>query len=151
MAQKDEKKTGKYTLKMEPLGNYLTFGNRPWNRPRKVLYSWKELKKELVKVLYPKKGTKEGTGEGSWLWLSLKRLIKIFFEEPLRSTGAASVHGPVHGPARTHAAQTRYMNKNWSSSLRRDLSLKTSGKSSVVVWKKLPTGGPLDTQTPSEA
>ena len=75
-----------YTQKMEPLGNYLTFRNRPWNRPRKVPYSWKEPKKEPVKVLYPKKGTEEGTGEGSWLWLSLKRPIEIVFEEPLRST-----------------------------------------------------------------
>ena len=71
---------------MEPLGNYFTFRNRPWNRPRKVLIPWKEPKKELVKVLYPKKGTEEGTGEGSWLWLSLKRPIKIGFEEPLRSS-----------------------------------------------------------------
>ena len=72
---------------MEPLGNYLTFRNKPWNRPRKVLYSWKEPKKEPVKVLDPKNGTEEGTGEGSWLWLTLKRPIKIVFKEPLRSTG----------------------------------------------------------------
>ena len=39
------------------------------------------------------------------------------------------------------------MSENWSSSLRLDLSLKNSGKSLVVVWKNLPTGGPLDTQT----
>ena len=64
-----------------------------------------------------------------------------------RTTAAAPVHGPVHGPARARAAQTRYMNENWSSSLRLDLSLKNSGKSSVVVWKNLPTGDPLDTQT----
>ena len=64
-----------------------------------------------------------------------------------RTTAAAPVHGPVHGPARARAARTRYMNKNWSSSLRLDLSLKNSGKSLVVVWKNLPTGGPLDTQT----
>ena len=89
MGQKDERKEEKikkYTLKMEPLGNYLTFRNTPWNRPRKGLYFWKKPKKEPVKVLYSKKGTEEGTGEGSWLWLSLKRPIKIVFEEPLRST-----------------------------------------------------------------
>ena len=44
MGQKDDK-TGKkiknYTLKMEFFSNYLTFRKRPWNRPRKVLYSWK--------------------------------------------------------------------------------------------------------------
>ena len=45
------------------------------------------------------------------------------------------------------AARTHCMSENWSSSLRLDLSLKNSGKSSVVVWKNLPTGGPLDTQT----
>ena len=88
--QKDERKKQekikKNTLKMEPLGNYLTFGNRLWNRPRKVLYSLKETKKEPVKVLFPKKGTGEGTGEGSWLWLTLKRPIEIFLWEPLRST-----------------------------------------------------------------
>ena len=39
------------------------------------------------------------------------------------------------------------MNENLSSSLRLYLSLKNNGKSSVVVWKNLPTSGPLDTQT----
>ena len=54
---------------------------------------------------------------------------------------------PPHGPDRARAARTRYMSENWSSSLRLDLSLTNSGKSLVVVWKNLPTGGPLDTQT----
>ena len=71
-----------YTLQMESLGKYLTFRNRP----RKVLYSWKEPKKEPVKDLNLKKGTEEGTGEGSWLWLSLKRPIGNYFEASLRST-----------------------------------------------------------------
>ena len=44
-------------------------------------------------------------------------------------------------------SQTRYMNENLSSSLRLYSTLKNSGKSLVVVWKNLPTGGPLDTQT----
>ena len=82
---KKKEKIKKYTLKMEPSGNYYTFRNRPWKTLRKILYYRKEPKMEPVKVLYPKKGTKEGTGEGSWLWLSLKRRLKIFFEEPLRS------------------------------------------------------------------
>ena len=64
-----------------------------------------------------------------------------------RTTAAAPVHGPVHGPARARAARTRYMNENWSSSLCLDLSMKNSRKSSVVVWKNLPTDGTLDTQT----
>ena len=64
----------KYTLKMQLLGNYLTFRNRP----REVLYSGKEPKKEPVKVLYPKKGSKEGTGEGS------KKTNQDFLKEPLR-------------------------------------------------------------------
>ena len=63
-----------------------------------------------------------------------------------RTTAAAPEHGPVLGPARARAAQTCYMNENWSSSLRLDLSLKNSGKSLVVVWKNLPAGDPLDTQ-----
>ena len=54
---------------------------------------------------------------------------------------------PLHGPDRARAARTCYMSENWSSSLRLNLSLKNSGKSLVVVWKNLPTGGPLDTQT----
>ena len=68
----------KYTLKMQLLGNYLTFRNRPGNRPREVLYSRKERKKEPVKVLYPKKGSEEGTGEGS------KKTNQDFLKEPLR-------------------------------------------------------------------
>ena len=70
---------------MESFGNNLIFRNRPWNRPRKVFYSWKEPNKEPVKVLNPKKGTKEETGVGSWLWLSLKRLIEIFLKKPQMS------------------------------------------------------------------
>ena len=53
---------------------------------------------------------------------------------------------PRHGPDRARAARTRYMSENWSSSLGLALSLKNSGKSSVVVWKNLPTGGLLDTR-----
>ena len=37
-------------------------------------------------------------------------------------------------------SRTRYMNENLSSSLRLYSTLKNSGKSSVVVWKNLPTG-----------
>ena len=48
---KKEEKIKKYTLKKEPLGNYLTFRNKPV----KVLYSRKEPKKEPVEVLYPQK------------------------------------------------------------------------------------------------
>ena len=55
-----------------------------------------------------------------------------------RTTAAAPVYGRVHGPDRARAARTRDMNKNWSSSLRLDLSLKNNGKSSVVVWKNYP-------------
>ena len=40
-----------------------------------------------MKVLNLKKGTKEG----SWLWISLKRPIAIYFEEPLRSSHASHV------------------------------------------------------------
>ena len=49
-------------------------------------------------------------------------------------------------PQRT-CPQTCYTNENLSSSLRLYSTLKNSGKSPVVVWKSLPTGGPLDTQT----
>ena len=53
MGQKDEKKKKqekikKYTLKMEPLGNYL-----------------KRTEKGTGEVLYPKKETTKGTREGS--------------------------------------------------------------------------------------
>ena len=50
-------------------------------------------------------------------------------------------------PCRRTCSQTRYMNENLSSLLRLYSTLKNSGKSSVVVWKNLPMGGPLDTQT----
>ena len=45
--KKKKEKIKKYTLKMEPLGNYLTFRTRPWNRPLLL------------------KSTEKGTGEGS--------------------------------------------------------------------------------------
>ena len=48
---------------------------------------------------------------------------------------------------RRTCSQTRFMNENLSSSLRLCSTLKNSRKSLVVVWKNLPTGGPLDTQT----
>ena len=48
---KKQEKIKKYTLKMEPLGNYLTFRNRPGNRP------------EEGSLLL--KRTEKGTGEGS--------------------------------------------------------------------------------------
>ena len=51
------------------------------------------------------------------------------------------------GPRTCSRTHKRYMNENFISSLRLYLSLKNSGKSSVVVWKNLPTGGPADTQT----
>ena len=44
-------KIKKYTLKMESLGNFLIFRNRPSKKQRKVLDSEKEPKKEPVKVL----------------------------------------------------------------------------------------------------
>ena len=63
-----------------------------------------------------------------------------------------SVCSDSHSPnlrastCRRICSQTRYMNKNLSTSLRLHSTLKNSGKSSVVVWKNLPTGGPWDTQ-----
>ena len=48
---------------------------------------------------------------------------------------------------RRMCSQTRYMKENLSSSLGLYSNLKNSGKSSVVVLKNLPTGGPLDTKT----
>ena len=50
---------------MESLGNYLTFRNRPGNRPEEGSLLLKRTEKETVKVLNLKKGTEEGTGEGS--------------------------------------------------------------------------------------
>ena len=64
-----------------------------------------------------------------------------------------SIFSDSHSPnfraaTRRHTcSRNRYMNKNLSSLLRLYSTLKNIGKSSVVVWKNLPTGGPLDTQT----
>ena len=48
---------------MELLGNFLTFRNRPWKKPKEG--SW--LKKRTGEGSYSKTGTEEKTGEGSWL------------------------------------------------------------------------------------
>ena len=64
-----------------------------------------------------------------------------------------SIFSDSHSPnlraatCRRTCSRTCSMNENLSSSLRLYSTLKNSGKSSVVVWKNLPTGGPLDTQT----
>ena len=63
-----------------------------------------------------------------------------------------SVRSDLHSPnlrtatRRRMCSRTPYMNENLSSSLRLYSTLKNSGKSSVVVWKNLLTGGPKDTQ-----
>ena len=44
----------KFTLKMKTLGNFLTFRNRPWNRPKKGFWLLNKIEKR--------------TGEGSWPW-----------------------------------------------------------------------------------
>ena len=49
---------------MESLGKYLTFRNRPWNRPEKGSWLLKRTEKEPRKVLASYKGTDEGTEEG---------------------------------------------------------------------------------------
>ena len=61
----------------------------------------------------------------------------------------SDLHSPnLRAATRRHTcSRTRYVNKNLSSSLRLCSTLKNSSKSSVVVWKNLPTGGPLDAQT----
>ena len=58
-------------------------------------------------------------------------------------------HSPNHRTATRQrtCSQTRNMKENLSISLRLYSTLKNSGKSSVVIRKNLPTGGPLDTQT----
>ena len=64
-----------------------------------------------------------------------------------------SICSHLHSPnlcaatRRDTCSQICYMNENLSSLLRLYSTLKNSGKSSVFVWKNLPTGGPLDTQT----
>ena len=50
---------------MESLGKYLTFRNRPGNRPEEGSLHLKRTEKEPLKVLNLKKRTEEGTGEGS--------------------------------------------------------------------------------------
>ena len=68
-----------------------TFWKRPWKDRGKVLTPKIDCKidrdkvlgnqkKEPVKVLDPEEGTEQETGEGSWLWLSLKRLIERYLE-----------------------------------------------------------------------
>ena len=81
-------KTNKYTLKMELLGNFLTFRNRPWNRPEKG--SW------LLKRT--EKGTKEETSEGSRLWLSLKRPIEIYLEASRSTSCVLLIIVPLNKP-----------------------------------------------------
>ena len=69
MGKKDEKheKIKKYTLKMEPLGNYLTFRNRPWKNPKEGSWLQKRTEKGTGEGSYSKTGTEDKTGEGFWL------------------------------------------------------------------------------------
>ena len=54
--------------------------------------SGKEPKMEPVKVLDSKKETKEETGEGSWLWLSLEKNYHNLYEVLWSSIGGGLKH-----------------------------------------------------------
>ena len=52
---------------MESLGNFLTFRNRPWEKPKEGSWLWKRTEKGTGEGSYSETGTEEKTGEGSWL------------------------------------------------------------------------------------